>query len=118
MVQPELKHLLSADVPNLQRYRPEAEAFALFVQAIVGPRGQDGEESFGFTICSPEWIKEHCVEPMLGVHLLIVPSYEYDRIVRFVSKIIAACAAETWQQCAVKLQRLGGWEFEDYDAGR
>jgi hypothetical protein len=111
VIQPELKHLLSADVPDMQAFRPPDEAFALSVQAIVGPRGQRGEESFGFRICSPKWIEHNCAEPMLGVHFLIVPSYNYDQIMRFVSKIVTACAAETWQECALKLQRLGTWSL-------
>ncbi len=115
MVQPELKYLLCTDVDDLVTYRPRNEAFTLFVQAIVGPRGADGEESFGLNICSSDWVKQNCNEPMLGLHLLIVPSYNYDEIVHFVSKVVTSCQAETWHACALKLQRLGSWEFEDYD---
>ena len=115
MSQPELKHLLCTDVIDLKEYRPATNAFALFVQAIVGPRGSEGEESFGFLICTPDWIKEHhAAEPLLGLHHLIVASYNYDQIVRFVSEFVTRCAADTWQEVAAKLQRLGNWEFEDY----
>jgi hypothetical protein len=119
VIQPELKHLLCPDVVDLKAYRPGTAAFSLFVQAVVGPRGAEGEESFGFTICTPDWMKERCVaEPLLGLHHLIVPSYNYDQIVLFVSRFVDRCAAETWQQVACKLQQLGSWEFEDYQPGR
>ncbi len=88
MIQPELRYLLCTDVHDLVTYRPADESFRLFVQAIVGPRGAEGEESFGFTICSSEWVEQNCIEPMLGLHLLIVPSYNYDQIIHFVSKIV------------------------------
>lgn len=116
MVQPEIKHVLSFDVPDLRSYRPEEEAFAVFVRAIIGPHGERGEESFDFTVCSPEWIKQHCTEPMLGLHLLIVPSYNYEQFTKFLEKLVRACAAETWDECASKLQRIGSWEFEGYEA--
>ena len=116
MVQPELRHLLSPNVADLKVYRPDDEAFAIFLQAIVGPRGREAGESFCFTVCSPQWIEQNCVEPMLGVHFLIVPSFNYDQTVGFVSKIVNASAAETWAECAIKLQRLGAWEFDGYEA--
>src|SRR5205085_793592 len=102
------------EVDDLRAYRPADEAFTLFVQAMIGPIGEKGEESFGFTICSSEWIRQNCTEPMLGLHLLIVSSYDYDRVLQFVSKIVSACGAETWYDCALKPQRLGSWEFEDH----
>jgi hypothetical protein len=41
---------------------------------------------------------------------------ELEPIVRFISKIVSACSAETWQHCAVRLQRLGDSEFDGHHA--
>ena len=80
--------------------------------------GNQEKSLFAFGSAVRKWIEQNCTEPMLGVHLLLVPSYNYRQIIQFVSKIATACAAETWRECAVKLQRLGSWEFEDYSERR
>ena len=113
-VQPELKRLHSPDV-DLERYRPESESFGFLVQAMVGPTGIDSEESFSFMLCSPSWLAGHYAnEIVLGAHHLIVPRYEYQRVLDFVAKFVSSCGANTWTEVAQKLSRLGSWEFSGY----
>ncbi len=114
MMQAELKRLHS-DIFDLEHYRPEKEAFGISVQALFGPKGTNGEESFGFTICTPQWFSErHDGEIILGLHYLIVPSYDYAKIIGFISKFASGCLGKDWKEVARKLSRLGSWEFEDY----
>lgn len=114
-MQAELRQLISPDTPDLERYRPDNEAFAISVQAIVGPNGAEGEESFDFTICTPEWIRQrYGDEIIIGLHHLIVPSYDHAKIAAFIEKFVSTCFGDNWTEVARKLTRLGSWEFEDY----
>jgi hypothetical protein len=48
--------LHSPDADALAEFTPEdPEDFALLVQAMVGPRGEEAEESFNFVVCTPRW---------------------------------------------------------------
>jgi hypothetical protein len=46
----ELKRIHNPDIDNLSEYYPnDPENFSFLLQAIVGPLGEDGEESFDYT---------------------------------------------------------------------
>ena len=50
-------HAPEADGGELNAFQPDdAEDFGVFVQAFVGPAGESGEESFGFTVCTAPWL--------------------------------------------------------------
>jgi Immunity protein 8 len=73
----ELKRLHSPDV-DLESFSPEQpENFGFLVQAMVGPEGEDVEESFDFQICTPEWLRPRLAEQgtMFGRFLIIVAGY-------------------------------------------
>jgi len=79
-----LKRLHSPDIYNLEDYQPDAQDdFGFILQAMIGPAGEEGEESFDIEVCTPRWIeKRHRVdEVVVGLHYLIVREYNYPRIV-------------------------------------
>lgn len=113
----ELKGLHSPDIENLERHTPEDyENFGFLLQAMVGPYGEPGAESFDVTVCTPEWLKRHykASDIVLGRHLLIVFEYDYERLFLFLQEYCMQCSGRTWQEVVEKLGRLGKWEFEDY----
>ena len=115
-MQAELKRLHSPDVPDLRNYRPEsADCFGLLLQALIGPSGHEGEESFDMVVCTPEWLKQKYPNEIIsGAHYLIVPHFDYEELERFISSFARRSCGGTWQEIAHKLSRLGKWEFEDY----
>lgn len=86
------------------------------LRLIVGPKGEDGEESFDVEICTPKWLlSKHNKEDVInGRHKLIVLEYNSDRIQNYINKYVQTCYGNTWKDVAAKLSRLGYWEFEDY----
>ena len=113
----ELKRLHSPDIHDLERYQPEdPEKFAFLLQAMVGPKGEEGEESFNIEVCTPRWLEEtySMDEIIVGRHHLIVREYNYPRIVAAIENFLRSCSGENWHAVAEKVSRLGMWEFEDY----
>ena len=120
MIKAELKSLHSPDA-DLVSYRPERErCFSIFVEAMIGPEGEDSSDSFGIEVCTPAWLESECLSwgGVFGRHLLIVPSYDYDEIFKLIRRRCEECAGEDWMETASCLSRIGRWEFEDYDSGR
>jgi|HubBroStandDraft_1064217.scaffolds.fasta_scaffold250005_1 hypothetical protein len=112
-----LRGLHSPDVYDLKAYVPDIpDNFGFLLQAMVGPKGADGEESFDMLVCTPKWLCEHHdrSEIVVGRHHLIVFEYSYYRLEGVVSTYCAYCSGESWREIAAKLARLGKWEFEDY----
>src|SRR6266545_838987 len=113
----ELKRLHSPDVFDLRTFVPmDPERFSLFVQAMVGPAGEDSAESFDLIVCTPGWLQQQVESsgPVLGLHHLVVVRYDYDDLFRTVRLFCDRCEGKTWQDVAAKVGRLGRWEFDDY----
>ena len=110
----ELRRLHSPDVASLETFSPKAP-FGILVQAMVGPAGCGGEESFDFMLCTPDWFRENMTSPIIsGRHHVFVTGYCFEKPVRFVNAFLSACEGESWPEVAQKVGRSGGWEFEDY----
>jgi len=115
-----LKRLHSPDVHDLRTFVPEVcDDFGFLLQAMIGPAGLDGEESFDIQVCTPKWLGDHHDRSavVVGRHHLIVFEYNYERLAHFISEYCAKCSGRTWQEIAMRLGRLGRWEFEEYQPG-
>lgn len=111
----ELKRLHSPDVKCLETHVPaRPECFGIFVQAMVGLVGQEGEESFDFTLCTPSWFASLESATVMGQYHLIVQKYDYAVVDAFVRDFCAKCEGETWDEVARRVGALGRWEFADY----
>lgn len=114
----ELKRLHSPDIYDLENYQPEnAENFAFLLQAMVGPEGEEGEESFDIEVCTPKWLEEtyDIDDVIIGRHHLVVREYSFQRIVHSIKEFLRDCSGENWNEVAEKVSRLGRWEFENYE---
>jgi hypothetical protein len=83
---------------------------------LVGPDSEPGEESFDLTVCTPKWLVTRTSDnlPLVGRHHLIVNTYDWPLVERFLRHLISLIEAPTWPEVATKISRLGHWEFEDY----
>lgn len=112
----ELKEIHSPDI-ELESFWPEdTKNFGFYLEAMIGPEGQEGEESFGFQVCTPAWLETHYSETdvLFCRHMIIVFEYDVSRIKSSLSNYCERCFGETWQDIANALARIGHWEFEDY----
>ena len=82
---------------------------------MVGPAGEPGEESFGFTLCTPEWFAQNMKDTHVpGRHFLFVKEYDYPTLERYVRGYCQTCMGNSWKEVAEKVGLLGSWEFENY----
>jgi hypothetical protein len=117
MIQAEVKRLHSPDVYDLATYVPDdPENFAFLLQVMVGSAGADGEDSFDVIVCTPRWLSDRLLPTkiMLGRHHLLVKQYDNTRLLQFLISFASGCRGATWEEVALRLGRLGKWEFEDY----
>ncbi len=116
-MKPQLKDMHSIDVDNLEAFKPEIDDnFSLRLSLLIGPQNQPGEESFDVFICTPKWLLDNMgkEEIIIGRHYLIVSEFNFTKIKDRLLQFIHSCEGENWKDCAMKLSRLGYWEFEDY----
>ena len=113
----EIKRLFSSDVEDLEHFvPPDPTTFSVVIRLMAGPQGGDGEESFDFVVCSPSWLETtvNGDEPLLLRHKLLMRSFDFAMLRKFVERFVRGCEADSWDELADKLSRLGHWEFEDY----
>ncbi len=128
----QLKHLHSPDVLDLATYRPvPPNRFGFLLQTMIGPEGNHDVEAFDIMVCTQTWLEKEygleeafdlmlLVEPygseevFIGKQHLIVPEYDYERIVKIIKDYTESCSGDTWEEVVHKLSRLGKNEFEGY----
>src|SRR5262249_55860788 len=116
-IQPVLKRLHSPDVFDLPSFSPADPAcFGFLLQAMFGPAGSEGEESFDILVCTPRWLNGEVERKGIvdGRHTLLVSKFDFAQLSSFLAEYAKTCAGKTWEEAAIKLSRLGLWEFEDY----
>ncbi len=113
----EIKDVLSPDVIGLESWRPDrASFFGVFLQVLVSESGGGGSESFGFMVCSPEWLQAKIENDgiVLGRHYLFLAEFDYQRVLAKIESIVRSATGSSWEEIALKIARHGSWEFEDY----
>lgn len=90
--------------------------FGFLVEASIGPEDQDGAESFGIQVCTPEWLRLNYSSDgaVFGRHMLIVFDYDLDAITLKISRYCERCVGTNWREIATQLAQIGQWEFERY----
>ncbi|TQL02729.1 immunity 8 family protein [Cellulomonas sp. SLBN-39] len=112
----EIRSIFSSDVQSLEDFRPPEDAFAIPIRLQIGPAGQDGEESFDFTVCSAAWLNKQVEQmPVFDArHHLVVRDFHWAVIRRYIEGRVSRCVGKDWEELAQQLSRFAYWEFEDY----
>jgi len=118
-VRAELRRLHSPDADPLRDYEPEdPRDFGIYVQALVGPSGGPGEESFEFVVCTARWFDAQPFDKGFAwpLHHLFLKRWDYATVERAINDAVTRAEGPDWSSVAAQIARYGGWEFADYRA--
>src|SRR6266446_8810751 len=102
-VLPELKSLMSPDLPEGQEPAEPADAAALF-DAEIGPKDLKGAEVFSFVAITPRALaRDHGAR--WGRGYLILDTVSWSSVRSALQTLLLRCGAETWNGVATKLSR-------------
>jgi hypothetical protein len=115
-VRAQLKGIRSPDAADLSAWRPsDPENFGIPVQALIGPAGQEGSESFDMTVCTSRWFAERGDGTIrTGLHHIFVPRYDFSALKSFLERQCQRIEAASWNELAQQLRLIGHWEFEGH----
>jgi Immunity protein 8 len=111
MIVPILKGLHSADLVRPET--PKASEFAVAMQASIGPKDENGAETFSFTVATPAFVASLGL-PRWGRGLLLVQSFSWQEVERHVERLLARAHRATWAETAAVLNQQMEWEFDGY----
>jgi hypothetical protein len=110
MIQPEILDIQSVHLapPSLPEDPNDCE---IAFTASVGPRDGDGNETFHFLVVTPAWLSRSS-SPRWGRGTLILPSFEWQTLVRALAELLARAARPTWEQVVAELSKDLVWDFD------
>lgn len=106
----------STDVSDLRGWKPNERAEVFFPLCIeVGERGKSGGNLFQVVVATPEGIRSFGEKygQLPDRNVLVCLDYEWVQIEARVSRIVASCARDSWQESMSSLQRFFQWEYEE-----
>lgn len=112
----EVKNIMSTEIFDLENYMPlDNESFSFAITISVGPKGEVGAEYFDVDVCTPKWLMNNQYDDVIwGKGKLIVFRYDMKMILGRIRAMFNGCRGEDWNEIAIKLSRIGQWEFENY----
>lgn len=103
MIQPELRHIASPDLEPPALPDNPGDCSVQF-RALIGPRGGEGAEPFSFTVVTAAHLAR-TLGHTWGRGYLIVDAFDWNIVVRAVAQLLAQCAAPTWGEATLLLDR-------------
>ena len=112
----QLKSIMSSDIDPATYWPDEEDNFGFYIQATIGPKMEKLVmcSVFKFVLLSGYLENFKRRSMIFGRHMLIVNSYDYEEIVRFISEFCHKVSGSNWSDVSRKMARYGYWEFEDY----
>jgi Immunity protein 8 len=112
----EVKSIMSTEIFDLENYRPDDnEKFSFVLTIAVGPKGEVGSDFFDIDVCTPKWLLDNQYDDVIpGKGKLIVFRCDMKRILARIRTMFEGRIGKDWNDIAIKLSRIGQWEFEDY----
>ena len=104
--EPRLLHSPDLDEPRLPR---DPGNCVVLIQAMVGPVGSEGEESFSFEV-----IARPGPPAQAGRGRVIVDRFEWAAVRALVTERVERASGASWTDVASQLNQDWRWEFDGY----
>lgn len=111
-----LHSLQTSTIPNLRTWLPEdPDAFCAIVAAQIG-RGskRQGTDVFTVMVATPKGLMAREAEGgvLFAGPIVVLASYDYDVLWKWMEDRVEACTAETWEASVERLQKWFRWEYD------
>lgn len=108
-------------MPEPNTLTTDPAAFSFQAEMGCGPSDGPGEEIFGVTVCTGQWLAAVCVQQggfFDPRHHLVVDHDQFDvhKLRRWLEARVAAAQGETWAEVAEELAETAHWELDNYSA--
>ena len=108
-------------LPEPSTLPDDPASFAFEAELGCGPGDGPGEEVFGLTVCTGEWLAARCAEQG-GVfdarHHLVIAYEQFDQhlLRHWLETRVSAATGGTWSEVAEELSKTGRWELDTHSA--
>jgi hypothetical protein len=112
----EIKTWSSPDV-DIYHWVPDEPAEVRFLLEMeIGTTGDERTDIFQVVVATPEGLRAMCPKDVIRERAtLILSEYSWGLLKRTCTGIVDRCAASTWNESVLRLQRYFAWEYEDYN---
>lgn len=120
MTELEIKGFYSADVDNLETWKPrELQDVYIGLSIYIGRKGSDGADIYEVVIATPEGLRR-ILDTYRDFHefgrfRIIVKQYNWQKIEEIIRERVASSQRESWEKSVALLCRYFGWEYEDHE---
>ncbi|HET7724503.1 MAG TPA: Imm8 family immunity protein [Propionibacteriaceae bacterium] len=108
-------------LPEPSTLPDDPAAFAFEAELGCGPEDGPGEEVFGLTVCTGEWLAARCADQggfLDPRHHLVVTYDRFDAgaLRHWLEARVATTTGHTWSEVAEELAKTGRWELDTHGA--
>jgi hypothetical protein len=116
MISAEIKRISSPDIDFISFEPEDDRCFGFLLELEIGTADDVGADIFHLMVCTPQWIEQQYAGEgsIWGRGMLVVFQYDISHIQSIVRNHIGRYTAPTWEELAIKLNRITKWEYEDY----
>lgn len=108
----------SIDSPNVEFdvWKPSSlEEVHFPVQMEIGEVGVEGADIFSLMVATPEGLRRYAKKDVISERaLLVLSEFSWEIVHQALDRILEKCAADSWNESVLRLQRYFHWEYEDY----
>ena len=111
----EIRSWSSPDI-EFKTWRPDARSDVFFLLEMeIGVVGEAEMDIFQVVVSTPEGLRARASNPVVRERAtLILSEYSWELLRRTCVDIVKRCAAPSWDESVLRLQRYFMWEYEDY----
>lgn len=117
MIVLEVKDYYSADVDQVWLWKPQREQPIYYHLAIsIGMVRDDRSDDFQVIIATPEGLaaRTEGENVLSDRNLIVLREYSWQAVEASLEPILERCAAASWHESVIRLQRYFLWEYEDF----